>query len=84
MNNQTSLSSEYIVFKFCFYGINDYDDENYNLDNNDNDDDDSDNKYKNDNGDQTLMIFQTMHFSEPVICKKAEFLAFTQIYERGL
>ena len=59
MNNQTYLSSKYIVFKFCFYGINDYDDE-------------------------TLMIFQTMHFREPFICKKAESLAFTQIYKRGL
>ena len=83
MNNQTYLSPKYIVFKFCFYVINDYDDEDYNLDNNDNDDD-SDNKYKNDNGDETLMIFQTMHFREPFICKKAESLAFTQIYKRGL
>ena len=29
----------------------------------------------NDNGDQTITIFQKMHFKEPVISKKPKFLA---------
>ena len=77
-------------------GINDNnDDENYNYDNNENNDsndlngnnnnnnnnnDNSNNNYDNDNDDQPIKIFQTMHFVEPVICEKAEFLAFTHIY----
>ena len=74
-------------------GVNDNnDDENYNYDNNENNDanklndnnnDDNDSNYDNGNDDQTIMIFQTMHFVEPFICKKAEFLAFTHIYMHG-
>ena len=82
-NNQTYQPCKYIVFEGCFYDINDNDDDgNYSHDNNHNNVDDNDNNYKNDNGDQTIMIFQTMHFREPFICEKAESLAFTQIYER--
>ena len=67
---------------------NDDDDENYINDNNGNNDrnhhnghhyDDNDNNYDNDNGDQTIMILQTMHFGEPFICEKAEFFESAQI-----
>ena len=64
-------------------GISDSnDDENCNYDNNKNNDsnnhndnkhDDNDNNYDNDNDDQTIMIFQTMHFVELFICEKADF-----------
>ena len=70
-------------------GINDNnDDENYNHDNNrnndcnqhnDHNDDDNRNNYDNDNGDQTMMIFQAMHFGESFVCEKAEFCESTQI-----
>ena len=63
------------------------DDENHNYDNNENnvgnhlnDDNDYDNDNKYDDDDQTIMIFQTMHFVELLICEKAEFIAFTHIY----
>lgn len=65
------------------------DDENHNYDNNENNvgnhlnddnDYDNDNKYDNDDDDQTIMIFQTMHFVELLICEKAAFMAFTHIY----
>ena len=65
------------------------DDENHNYDNNENivgnhlnddNDYDNDNKYDDDDDDQTIMIFQTMHFVELLICEKAEFMAFTHIY----
>ena len=71
-------------------GINgNNDEENCNYDNNknndsnhlnDNNNDDNDNNYDHDNDDQTIMIFQIMHFVEPFICEKADFLAFTIIY----
>ena len=63
-------------------GINDNnDDENYNHDNNrnnycnrhnDHNDDDNGNSYDNDTGDQTIMIFQVMHFGESFVCEKAD------------
>ena len=66
------------------------DDENHNYDNNENivgnhlnddNDYDNDNKYDDDDDDdQTIMIFQTMHFVELLICEKTEFMAFTHIY----
>ena len=31
------------------------------------------------NGDQTITIFQTMHFKEPVISEKPRFLALTHV-----
>ena len=64
-------------------GINDNDDENFNQNSNDsndgyhlndNNDDDQDNKNDNGNDDKTIIISQTMHFVEPFICEKAEFL----------
>ena len=71
-------------------GNRDYnDDENHNYDNNENNvgnqlnddnDYDNDNKYDNDDDDQTIMIFQTIHFVELLICEKAEYLAFIHIY----
>ena len=67
----------------------DNDDEHYSYDINENNygnhlndynNDDNDNNYDKDNDDQTIMIFQTMHFVELLICEKAEFMAFTHIY----
>ena len=40
---------------------------------NDHNDYDNDNNYDNDNGDQTMMIFQAMHFRESFVCEKTEF-----------
>ena len=37
------------------------------------------NNYDNDNGDQTVMIFQAMHFGEPFVCEKVEFCESAQI-----
>ena len=36
-----------------------------------------------DNGDQTITIFQTMHFRESVISAKPKFLAFTHVLVYG-
>ena len=36
-----------------------------------------------DNGDQTITIFQTMHFREPVISAKPKFLALTHVLVYG-
>lgn len=67
----------------------DNDDEHYSYDINENNygnhlndynNDDNDNNYDKDNDDQTIMIFQTMHFVELLICEKAAFMAFTHIY----
>ena len=66
------------------------DDENCNYDNNENNNsnhlvitnnnnDNNDSNHDNNNDDQAIMIFQTMYFVEPFICKKADFLAFTHI-----
>ena len=67
-------------------GINDnyddYDDENYINNKNGNNDhnhhnnynDDNDNNYDNDNGNQTIMIFQAIHFGEPLLVKKLNFV----------
>ena len=62
----------------CNYDKNENNDSNHLNDNNN--DDDNNNNYDNDNDDQTIMIFQTLHFVEPFICEKADFLAFTHIY----
>ena len=35
------------------------------------------------NGDQTITIFQTMHFREPVISAKPKFLALTHVLVYG-
>ena len=35
------------------------------------------------NGDQTVTIFQTMHFSEPAISAKPKFLALTHVLVYG-
>ena len=92
---KTSLFPDYILSNTLNddtsdggHGINDNNgDENCNYDNNKNNDsndlnnnNDKDNNHDNDNDDQTIMIFQTMHFVEPFTFEKAEFLAFTQIY----
>ena len=37
------------------------------------------NNYDNDNGDQTVMTFQAMHFGEPFVCEKVEFCESAQI-----
>ena len=70
-------------------GINDNnDDENYNHDNNgnnacnrhnDHNNDDNGNNYDNDNGDQTIMILQAMHFGESFVREKTEFCESAQI-----
>ena len=61
---------------------------NYNHGNNENndcnhhknhDDDDNDKNYDNDNGDQTIMIFQAIHFGESFVCDKGEFCESAQI-----
>ena len=39
----------------------------------------SDNNYDNDNGYQTVMIFQAMHFGEPFVCEKTGFCKNAQI-----
>ena len=39
--------------------------------------DDNNQNANDDNGDQTITIFQTMHFREPVISAKPKFLALT-------
>ena len=66
----------------------DYDNENYVNDNNgnndrnhhnDHNDDDNDNNFDNDNGDQTILIFQAIHFGEPFACEKTEFCESAQI-----
>ena len=45
---------------------------------------DDDNQNANDgNGDQTITIFQTMHFREPVISAKPKFLALTHVLVYG-
>ena len=44
---------------------------------------DDDNNYDNandNNGGQTITIFQIMHFKEPLICEKPKFLALTHVY----
>ena len=46
---------------------------------NDDNDDDNGNNYDNDNDDQTIMVFQVMHFGEPFACEKAEFCESAQI-----
>ena len=45
------------------------DDNNYNVNDN--------------NGDQTITIFQTMHFREPVISAKPKFLTLTHVFVYG-
>ena len=74
-------------------GINDrygdaYDDENYINDNDESNnhnhhngynDDNKDNNYDNDNCNQTIMIFQAIHFGEPFPCEKTEFCESAQI-----
>ena len=69
-------------------GINDNDDDeihiNHNYGNNDfidhNDhNDDNDNNYGNNNGGQTTMILQAMHFGEPFVCENVGFCESAQI-----
>ena len=66
----------------------DYDDESYITDNNGNNDynhhsnynhDDNDNNFDNDNGDQTMMIFQVIHFGKLFACEKTGFCESAQI-----
>ena len=45
----------------------------------DHNNDDNDNNYDNSNVDQTIMIFQAMHFGESFVCGKAEFCESAQI-----
>ena len=58
------------------HGNNENNDRNHH---NNHNDDDNDNNYDNNNGDQTIMIVQTMHFGEPFVCEKAEFCESAQI-----
>ena len=62
--------------KNYYHGNNENNDRNHH--NNHNNDDNDDN-YDNDNEDQTIMIFQAMHFGEPFFCEKAEFRESAQI-----
>ena len=66
----------------------DYDDENYINDNNDNNDrnhhndyndNDNDNNFDNDNGNQTIVIIQAIHFGELFACEKTEFCKSAQV-----
>ena len=41
--------------------------------------DDNNKNANDDNGDQTITIFQAMHFREPVISAKPKFLALTHV-----
>ena len=41
--------------------------------------DDNNQNANDDNGDQAITIFQTMHFREPLISKKPRFLALNHI-----
>ena len=59
---------------------------NYHHGNNENNDrnhhnnhDDNDGNCDNDNGDQTIMIFQAINFGEPLVCEKAESCVSEQI-----
>ena len=70
------------------YDDDDYDDESYINDNNGNNNhnhhndynnDDNDSNYDNDNGDQTIMIVQAIHFGEAFACEKNEFCESAQI-----
>ena len=45
--------------------------------------DDNNQNANDDNGDQTITIFQTMHFREPVISAKPKFLALTHVLVYG-
>ena len=45
--------------------------------------DDNNKNANDDNGDQTITIFQAMHFREPVISAKPKFLALTHILGYG-
>ena len=45
--------------------------------------DDNNQNANDDNGDQTITIFQTMHFREPVISAKPKFLAHTHLLVYG-
>ena len=58
------------------HGNNENNDRNHH---NNHNDDDNNNNYDNDNGDQTIMIFQAMHFGEPFVCEKAESCESAQI-----
>ena len=69
-----------------YYG--DYDDENYINDNNGNNDcnhnndyndADNGNNFDNDNGDQTIVIFQAIHSGELFACENTEFCKSAQI-----
>ena len=62
--------------------INDNNENNYHNHHNDHNDDDIDNNYDNDNGDQTIIIFQAMHFGEPPFCEKTEFCVSAQMLMR--
>ena len=56
--------------KNYYHGNNENNDRNHH---NNHNNDDNDENYDNDNGDQTIMIFQAMHFGKPFVCEKAEF-----------
>ena len=58
------------------HGNNKNNDRNHHINHND---DDNDNNYDDDNGDQTIMISQEMHFGEPFVSEKAEFCESAQI-----
>ena len=93
---KTSLFPDYVLddtlvddIIYGANGVNDNDDENCNSNKNnddnylnDNNDADYNNKYDNSNDDHAIMISQTMHFVEPFIGGKAEFLVFSHIYVR--
>ena len=54
--------------------INDNNGNNDRNHHNDYNDDDNDNNFDNDNGDQTIVIFQVIHFGELFACEKTEFV----------
>ena len=57
--------------KNYYHGNNENNDRNHHNNHNNGD---NDNSYDNDNGDQTIIIFQAMHFGEPFVCEKANFV----------